>query len=147
MADRETFERLLRENPDDPQIPAVFADWLLDQDEYEYEDRMRKWPAARAWMEKFAQNFRTRYGDETGSTIAELLDIGRSVELASDGSGDTWFRAYSGNNESIGDVFRGTEPDGRSTAAAFWEHWQVLTGEPLPAGVTPEAEVFFKCAC
>jgi uncharacterized protein (TIGR02996 family) len=54
MNDREAFLAALAANEDDVTTRMVYADWLDEHDEPEEADRMRKWPAAKAWLINYA---------------------------------------------------------------------------------------------
>lgn len=53
MNDQEAFVKALEANEDDVTTRMVYADWLDEHDQPEEADMMRKWPAAKAWLEAF----------------------------------------------------------------------------------------------
>ena len=63
------FEAAIRKNWDDDELRLVFSDWLVDHDQPEEAERMRRWPEVREqskkWLEDFAHAWRER--DETAA--------------------------------------------------------------------------------
>jgi uncharacterized protein (TIGR02996 family) len=61
--ERQGFLKALAQNEDDTTTRMVYADWLDDRGEHEESDRQRKWPAAKAWLVRFADEYSTDYRD------------------------------------------------------------------------------------
>ena len=138
MNERKAFEKALKKNEDDTTTRLVYADWLDEQGEHEEADRMRKWPAAKAWLVKLCEENNPPPDDEEEWFIdyETLVELGREAVERKGADKELWFSC--GNNMGMCDALR-------DNAAEFWKNWSIVTGTPVP----PEAaeNSGFSCAC
>ena len=139
MNERKTFLDALNKNEDDITTRLVYADWLDEQGEHDEADRMRKWPAAKAWLVKFCEENNPRPEYETDEWVidyATLLDLGREAVGRKDADQGLWFSC--GNNmEMMNSLY--------ANRAEFWENWSIVTGIPVPPDAGERSG--FSCAC
>lgn len=139
MSEREAFLQGIKDNPKDPHIRKIFADWLDDHDEPEEADFYRNWTLekyeeAEEWIKDFVEEIleegegRERY--ETELTVESLL---AAAHEHLDTGRDTVF------------LYFDTPDRVRIDSKIFWKHFQILTGRRL--AVPDYGEVFFRCGC
>lgn len=131
MSDREAFLSAIRENPRDPAVRAVFADWLDDHDEPEEADFYRSWSLedhllAEEWLGGFAVDLGISY-EQALKAGHDYLDSEKYFYL----SKETPDRVYVDRKK-------------------FWQKFQLVTGRRIP----PDREDFlrykpipYRCAC
>ena len=134
--EREAFLKALKKNEDDVTTRLVYADWLDDRGEHEEADRMRKWPAAKAWLVAFAKKYSpdpdSEYDDEYDYEITyEML-----IEMGHEGRAEGFI-----NCGSKMDLCEDLREDDRD----FWKNWSIVTGVPAPDN--GEGGIGYSCAC
>jgi len=138
------FLDALAQNEDDTPTRMIYADWLEEHGEYEEADRQRQWPAAKAWLVGFCQQYNPTdemiaedpsYKEDVTS-YASLIECGRQA-LKEESDGQYYLNC--GRNEDMCDDLR------NSHSREFWRNWSVVTGVPLPENL--EDRVHFHCAC
>src|SRR5438105_15639232 len=84
----------------------VYADWLDEHGEHEEADRMRKWPAAKAWLVKFCAKHNPPEDDpEEGHISYEtLVELGREAVADVGKTGEFGFSC--GNNMEMSDALQ-----------------------------------------
>lgn len=130
MTDREAFEAGIKDDPLNQFRRDVFSDWLLDHDEPEEADRQRKWIKAYAWLNALASRIGLIYED---------LMVGVH-NYVSDGS--AWY---------VGPNFAPeNELSDEPLCKEMYEHWQTVTGVPVPFLTDPAHAYWdgpFCCDC
>ena len=119
------FEAAIAENPYDEVTRQVFADWL---EEHGYDDEamlQREWTREK---QAAAEEFLDDYASQCDMSRDELLQIAGTY-LAQG-------RGYTLGFDTPDIVWQSEE---------FWEHYMVVTGQPVPD--QNRADVFLRCAC
>lgn len=63
MDERSAFLNALAANEDDETTRLVYADWLDEHGEHDEAARQRAWPAAKAWLVRFAEQYVIGYSE------------------------------------------------------------------------------------
>jgi len=144
MDERQAFLAALTANEDDLTTRLVYADWLDDRGEHEEADRMRKWPAAKEWLVRFARQFSSAEEDagEPPRSYHELSQINwfpvtyrNLLELGRQGVAEGVIDC--GANEDLCEALRLDDTD-------FWKNWSIVTGVPVPAAA---GDMRYGCSC
>jgi uncharacterized protein (TIGR02996 family) len=138
MNDREAFLRALERDEDDTPTRLVFADWLDEQGEHEEADRMRKWPAAKAWLVEFCEKNNPAVDEE--DPYEWVIDYETLVELGKRAMEDTaeGIGFSCGNNMTMAEALSEDRHE-------FWSNWSIVTGIPVPTDLAEHSS--FRCAC
>lgn len=130
MSERDAFLKRLAEDEDDTATRVVFADWLDERGEHEEADRQRKWPVAKAWIERVCKMCSGEYQQVR---YEELIEFGHQV-VRDENPRD---RYYLPNDDVWSEL--------RFNRDEFWTNWSIVTGVALPPGL--EAKGFHYWAC
>lgn len=133
--ERQAFLAALAADEDDTTTRLVFADWLDEHDEPEEADRMRKWPAAKAWLVDFAKGH-THWDNPGGEvTAADLIAAGAA--FVDSGGLEMWYQHGSDSLQSYAFL--------SSNRREFWEAWSTVTGRACPEELRDDQ--VFRCGC
>ncbi len=149
--ERDAFEVLLKDNPQDWTTRLIYADWLEEHGFDDEAQRQREFKAAWEWMENLAAEGGvsvTNYGmeDESGEleieqeepiTMDILISAGHEYM---DSEGHAYFVQM--GSETLRNLVSGEEAD------KYWRYWSVITGRQEPP--VPEKwrrEGPFSCNC
>ena len=129
MDERGAFLAALAANEDDVTTRMVYADWLDERGEHEEADRQRKWPAAKAWLVRFAK----KYSPDPGDSYEEPISYEMLIRVGHEGLAE-------------GEIIGGYSLCDALDAAGrdFWRNWSIVTGVPGPA---PTADRRYGCSC
>ena len=134
--ERNAFLRALAANEDDTTTRLVYADWLDERGEHEEADRMRKWPAAKAWLVRLCeQNNSPDLEEEWIISYEKLLQAGRDAVEKAGESG--YFTVWVSFNHDLGAALT-------TNTREFWANWSIVTGIPVPANAEEKTWV---CTC
>lgn len=149
-AERQAFEAALKENPEDWTTRLIYADWLDEHDMPEESDRQRNYRASHEWMAALAARAGQtclNYGidmpcdDWRDITPDDLIGAGCVyVDSLNDSFGPDYF--VQRGSERLRDLVYEEE-----LQEAYWRHWGVLTGRPVPAEWEYGVESPFSCSC
>jgi uncharacterized protein (TIGR02996 family) len=142
-ADQEkaAFEQAIAENPYDDVTRKVFADWL---EEHGFDDEavlQREWTVEK---HKDAVAFMERYADLLSEAPYEDESDNRSYEVTAAEVLAAAHGCLDGSGYGIGLGFD-TPDEVWEYREAFWQHFMVLTGRPVPEG--RRGDTFVSCAC
>lgn len=139
---RQAFLDTLTANEDDTATRWIYADWLDEQNEHEEADRMRKWPAAKAWMVEFAASLggtgvdddeENYYGPYREITYEDVIQAGRDFV-----ANDDYFVQQ-------GSELARSRMHEAGTKELYWRNWSVLTG--IAVDDKTKQGTVFSCSC
>jgi len=125
---QDQFIKALEQDEDDTVLRLAYSDWLEEHNFPEEADRQRKWPAAKAWLVKFCEEYNEH------SEWDEIMQIKYKDLIEFAMSNDDCLVV--GNNETMCDALR-------KYRKAIFKNLSIITGKIFDS----EDHYYFSCAC